>query len=421
MKQKYLPNPAQTEWDYARAALSKEDGFARLSQYVEKHLQHDFMKIDDVIYALANKPLGRGGYGKVLWVENEKRERLVCKMTFPEGVYNEMPFPEFIFKRMGFIKGVTGLNDYEQETLFSLGLAIQGTFEEGSHITVMRPLGLPLADYIAQNEVDQKKAISLALKTVRALYDFHTGFSDKKGRRRLHNDIKPGNVLIDPEKKSIALIDFSECFDINEYEPLKVYRHPRPTSFEPFIAAPEVRYQTGLWYKPWQQYRHTNRLLSVQSDVYLLGSVLKPLAKKNKILGHIRMLIMHPDRNLRPTEPILLIVLMVLSDEFNQAFEAFKTSYHNQLPGFDGFLILDEMQAKAIATCFFISDKKQIYYHTDTLLRVLKDKALCKQLAKQYPLCIEKTRDNRFKVEQDSLSDRLKEYDGRDKLSAIRA
>lgn len=367
MKQYEWPNPEQVEWVYAKSVLSSRASYQYLSKQAEPRLRHDFMKIDNAYYALGNQPMGKGGYGKVLGTVDENKTRWVCKVTFPEGCYQDMPFPESLFKRMGFIKGVTALNQYEQETLFSLGLAVKGSYEDGSHITIMRPLGLPLCEYVQKNKVSSSEAIHLALKTVRALYDFHTGFSDTKRVARLHNDIKPGNVLIEPDSQSIALIDFSECFEIGAYDPLRIYRHPRATSFEPFIAAPEVRYQTGPWYKPWQQYRHTNRELSIQSDVYLLGSVLKCLSRKHIFIKKLSKFIMHPNRALRPTEPILLLALMYMTGEFEHHYEGLIHEYAltlKGLPGFDNFQEMSVDKVKCLCDSLMQSDGQGIDYNS---------------------------------------------------------
>lgn len=370
MKQYKWPNPEQVEWAYAKSVLSRRGSYDYLSKREEVMLHHDFMRIDNAYYALGNQSIGKGGYGKVLGALDENHNRWVCKVTFPEGCYQDMPFPESLFKRMGFIKGVTALNQYEQETLFSLGLGVKGSYEAGSHITIMRPLGLPLCDYVQKNKVSSSEALHLALKTVRALYDFHTGFSDTKRVARLHNDIKPGNVLIEPDSQSIALIDFSECFEIDAYEPLRIYRHPRATSFEPFIAAPEVRYQTGPWYKPWQQYRHTNRDLSIQSDVYLLGSVLKCLSRKHIFIKKLSKFIMHPNRALRPTEPILLLVLMYMTGEFEKHYERLIHEYAligQRLPGFDDFQEVSANKVKRLCDHLIQSDGQAIDYDSNLL------------------------------------------------------
>lgn len=380
-------NITPSEWGYALSQLGNTKSGCFLNKNASQVLKHDFIKVGETIYGILEPVLGRGGYGKVSWVTNQTGACYVCKFTFPENDYKDMPFPESLFKRLGFIKGVTALNEYEQETLAALGHAIDKTIIEGAHITVMRPLGVSLNEYLKTHQT--ANPYRLALNIVRALYDFHTGLKDNKPR--LHNDVKPGNLLIAPQTAKASLIDFSESFEIKGYDPFEIHRHPRPTSFEPFIASPETRNQTGPWYRPFKHFKHVNRLLTIQSDVYLLGSVLKPLCKHNKILKHLNTLILHPDKTKRPTEPILLIVFMILSGCFDKAFEALKKDYRvgfDTPPGFEAFMTIDEEKACAIASCLLISNQRQNYYEHKTLLNMLENKDLISSLANYYRLLI---------------------------------
>jgi serine/threonine protein kinase len=386
------------EWKSAKQDLKDKESGTQLKASQVNILTHDFIKLGNEIYAIDEVILGRGVYGKVLLVQNERKEVFVCKFTFSEKEYGEVPFPGNLFKRMGFIKNVNPLNAFEQATLHGLNLAVNSTYQcqHKRHITVMKYLGIPLVEYCKHRKLSEREIYHLAAQVVCALYDFHTGLYDENKQGRLHNDIKPANVLICPETKAVSLIDFSECFDINprgEYEPIKQYRHPRASSFEPFITAPEIQYQTGEWYQPWKQFSHTKRLLSIQSDLYLLASVLQVFAKKNKLIHHLCALMKHPCRHKRPTEPMLIVTLMLISGDFNSRFFLFKDTYEKALatlPGFDVLGVVHTAQAKALVVCLWVSDNKHHYFKKEILNIIFADAGLTDFLVKRYPLFFNK-------------------------------
>ncbi len=350
---------SEAEWLEAKHQLLGKPNGTKAKRKDNKVLAHSFIVIDNVIYAYeVGHYLGKGAYGKVKFVQNELGEIFVAKITYPEEGTKGMPFPEWLWKMIGLVKDVDGLNDYEIATLLDLDLAVASAKRAdgcGKQVTIMKNLGMPLATYIKQHPVSAEEELVLALKTLVALYHFHTGFNSKTGQRRLNNDIKNANVLICPKTQEIRIIDFGEAFDVSyeAYNECQSFKHPRAASIEPDLVAPEIANQTGPIWNPLQRYAHASRFFSQKSDIYLLGQVLDSLAQKNEALKTIANCMRADAAEERPALPELIITLMTLSGNFDKQFSAFKLSHQSStkplMPGFESFMNIKEEKAKALS------------------------------------------------------------------------
>ena len=115
--------------------------------------------------------------------------------------------------------------------------------------------GISLEKYIQQHSVDLTDKLAIALQITDILHELHS-------YRVIHKDIKPANILINPETKEVKLIDFS----IASLLPKETQEIQNPNTLEGTLAyiAPE---QTG----------RMNRGIDYRSDFYSFGVTLYQL------------------------------------------------------------------------------------------------------------------------------------------------
>jgi predicted ATPase/signal transduction histidine kinase len=124
------------------------------------------------------------------------------------------------------------------------------SFQNG-YILVMEDFGgISLSDYFAKNNhVSFLEVLQIAIslcETLDILYH----------QRIIHKDIKPSNILINPETKQVKLIDFSIAFLL-----------PRETQF---LKNPNVLKGTLFYLSP-EQTGRMNRSIDYRTDFYSLG------------------------------------------------------------------------------------------------------------------------------------------------------
>ncbi|MEO0840613.1 MAG: serine/threonine-protein kinase PknK, partial [Cyanobacteria bacterium J06643_5] len=122
---------------------------------------------------------------------------------------------------------------------------------QNSSVLVMEDFGgISLREYIQTTDIiSTVDILTIAMQITDTLYKLHQN-------RVIHKDIKPDNILINPETKQIKLIDFS----IASLLPKETQEIKNPTSLEGTLAyiSPE---QTG----------RMNRGIDYRSDFYALG------------------------------------------------------------------------------------------------------------------------------------------------------
>ncbi|MBV6627592.1 MAG: AAA family ATPase [Rivularia sp. (in: Bacteria)] len=122
---------------------------------------------------------------------------------------------------------------------------------QNSYALVMEDFGgVSLYEYIkGGNTASVENILSIALQVTDILHNLHQN-------RVIHKDIKPANILINPETKQVKLIDFS----IASLLPKEIQEIKNPNSLEGTLAylSPE---QTG----------RMNRGIDYRSDFYALG------------------------------------------------------------------------------------------------------------------------------------------------------
>ncbi|MEO0933123.1 MAG: serine/threonine-protein kinase, partial [Cyanobacteria bacterium J06641_2] len=128
---------------------------------------------------------------------------------------------------------------------------------QNSYILIMEDFGgISLHEYIKrENIISLKDILSIGLQITDILHDIHQN-------RVIHKDIKPANILINPETNQIKLIDFS----IASLLPKETQEIKNPNGLEGTLAyiSPE---QTG----------RMNRGIDYRSDFYSLGVTLYEL------------------------------------------------------------------------------------------------------------------------------------------------
>ncbi|AFY36896.1 multi-sensor signal transduction multi-kinase [[Leptolyngbya] sp. PCC 7376] len=127
---------------------------------------------------------------------------------------------------------------------------------DNSYVLVMEDWGgISLDTFLQEQTLDLTDVLAIASQLADILHDLHQ-------HRVIHKDIKPANILIHPESKTIKLIDFS----IASLLPKETQALQSPKSLEGTLAylAPE---QTG----------RMNRAIDYRTDFYALGVTLYQL------------------------------------------------------------------------------------------------------------------------------------------------
>ncbi len=92
-------------------------------------------------------------------------------------------------------------------------LALAMRFVEGQSLDGATPLDVPTAVQV----------LGRLLRALRVLH--HRGL--------VHNDIKPANIILEPDRHGVVLVDFGMCS-------VRPHRHSRAPGFTPLFVAPEV-------------------------------------------------------------------------------------------------------------------------------------------------------------------------------------
>ncbi len=117
------------------------------------------------------------------------------------------------------------------------------------------PVGVTLSDYIEEQVLDVVECARIGCLIAKGIYDLHQA-------NIVHRDIKPGNIVYDPESGSIKLIDFGISTRIN------------PTQIKPEVN--RILEGTLAYLSP-EQTGRMNRSVDFRSDFYSLGVTLYQL------------------------------------------------------------------------------------------------------------------------------------------------
>ncbi|OUL20156.1 histidine kinase [Nostoc sp. RF31YmG] len=119
-----------------------------------------------------------------------------------------------------------------------------------SYVLVMEDFGgISLRDYIKTQPLELTEFLAVALQIIDILHELHQ-------RQVIHKDIKPDNIVINPQTKEVKLIDFSIASLL-----------PRETQE---IKSPNVLEGTLTYISP-EQTGRMNRGIDYRSDFYSLG------------------------------------------------------------------------------------------------------------------------------------------------------
>lgn len=170
--------------------------------------------------------------------------------------------------------------------------------------------GVPLRRYLHERSLSLDRFLSVAVQAARALERVHAA-------RVLHKDLKPSNLLVEPETGKTWLIDFGLAVEVGEAS------RTRPAlEGTPLYLAPE---QTG----------RMNRSVDVRSDLYGLGATFyELLTGRPPFLGEDALELIHAHLAKTPTPPAELdpeipptlsrLVVKLLEKEPEQRYQSAK-------------------------------------------------------------------------------------------------
>ncbi|WP_414625308.1 serine/threonine protein kinase, partial [Calothrix sp. CCY 0018] len=135
---------------------------------------------------------------------------------------------------------------------------------QNAYILVMEDFGgISIKDYFASLQIQDTAFLQEFLQVAISLCDI---FKTLYQHRVIHKDIKPANILINPETKQVKLIDFSIASLLNKETPE--------------IKSPNVLEGTLAYISP-EQTGRMNRGVDYRSDFYSLGVTFYELLTAN--------------------------------------------------------------------------------------------------------------------------------------------
>lgn len=302
-------NVSKSQWKKALYYSQSVTSGTRLTADSYKDLNDDYLVIEDKLF-LIDKLLGRGAYGEAYQVFDQQGNDYVAKITFAEDDCSSLDFPNNIFKKMGFIRDVKTLNNYEVETLKDLGRVVASSENHQISISVMPFLGQPFNSFIKDKTLSEQDKLRLAYNLILSIHNFHRGIQSQTGTCRLHNDLKDDNFLVS-ESGDVNLIDFGEAFTISKKQAIlgEAAKHPRAISFEPYMVAPEVQHQVGYWWLPWTELAHVQREYSTKTDIYLAANTIVQLTGQKIFLKGLCHTMYDGTPSERPNTDLILAMI----------------------------------------------------------------------------------------------------------------
>lgn len=228
-------------------------------------LTHSYILIDGQIFALdSGRILGSGATAKVKLAENAHGECFAVKI----GSSIDLDMHERdVLKDIGRLKGdATRLNKHGQRKRY----------------LVLPYLGVRLSKYRFRCDAER---IDIGLQLIEQVNNLNRGHESSEGKKYIHNDIKPKNIVISKQGK-LSLIDFGGAVEQGEFS----------RYITPAYLAPEI-------------FRR-KELPNPQSDTYSLGKTLREILPHNSWLQHTAALMSSINVSNRPFKIILIIVYL---------------------------------------------------------------------------------------------------------------
>lgn len=255
----HLLNISSQEWEEAKAYFLANPDAVKL-QKSKSGLNRSFIKVNDEIYALALTKvieegiLGKGAFGIVKVIQNEKGENLAVKI---EGLNDEKKndFELYVMKELGHFKGhatrpLENIKQFLDRSIKSKRYTIIELFEGKNLYEHLRTFQEPLSE---------TQKLIIGTKLAQRLYELHN-------KRIIHADVKAANYIVDIHDTDIkvVLIDFGYAMPLPKGK--RLVRSQRVGTIKymaPEIAKPKAPQTQGTY--------------SFASDIYALGIIFKDL------------------------------------------------------------------------------------------------------------------------------------------------
>ncbi len=249
------------QWTIAKDFFSINQHAKKLSKKENCAIGCSFIKVDDVIYAMANgEYIGEGGFSKVKIVETEQGVNHVVKIEgkgIDHRTTKEITAMQLLGKFIGMIeRTLPTAKDFWKGKKETKRITQQKTYK-----IVHKEEGIELYDLIYKNTKNPLNSIQkliIAIRICQILQHIHN-------KDVIHADIKPDNMLatVNGNDIQVAILDFGFSIIIEKGKAMVI---DEAKGTEGYIA-PEI-YNTV---NP----KLSKRQFSFASDIYALGALFK--------------------------------------------------------------------------------------------------------------------------------------------------
>jgi serine/threonine protein kinase len=232
----------EAEWQHAKSKLNKQPNGTKLNRK-KSGLAHSFIKMNNEIYALANKQDTNSNIKKtkvasttivnIKYAQSSDGETVIAKKSI------EAPDHGIVEKH------IEDTDRYDRDLSVSIGIA-QTKYDlpvdfhyDGQSVQcrrIMNDLGKDFFAFSKSNNdhLSEATRFSIAIQFCWQVHRLHAGWASKNGTRYAHQDIKPNNITID-DKGIVHLIDFDDV--IPEDDEKSRTTHRSPDIYTPYVKA----------------------------------------------------------------------------------------------------------------------------------------------------------------------------------------
>lgn len=325
-----------SQWQHAVEQLMQSSGQAKADIKIrrDRHWRtsrrrwhNSFIRINDCILRMGgpDDTVGRGGFGRVKWVQKRSGLLSVVKITRDDNHHT---------REMQILQDLNRLN----------GMATRN----GKRYLWQNYRGKSLHQVTFSNSNER---LTIACRLIQHVHDLHQGKLSRSATRYFHNDIKPKNITIDRHGRP-WLIDF-DLTSSTEFPEISGGTHG--------YMAPELHAGSGF---------------SAKTDCYALGVTLTTVLSSHQTSPATKLMT-SSNANARPALPWVIVDL--LCQRYAHDANLLRQALHDH-----NAIITEPTQAKALAALLAASSSATPLATTTMINTLPRNSNLCRALACAY-------------------------------------